>query len=292
MLLNDAEIRELTGEPNLARAARAVMEMGPRVVVAKRGEYGAALFTARRVLRDPRLSARGRPRPDRRRRQLRRRLPRLPRRPAGRRRLGPRPRRLRQAMAYGSVIASFNVEDFGTERVGSLTREEIEERLRDFRRITHFEVEAGHRRAARAETAARTAAGPRPGPGRAGSCGRRPPLTRPSLRRLDQRLALRADQLPARLAVALERVLDRDRGAIPGERGDAAGEARLVELAHPLDRRLGDGLPARLDLLEAVEGRLRRREAGHSLVGRPRLRGTQAPAGGSGPAASGPGRPG
>ena len=45
VLLNDAEIRMLTDEPNLARAARALMEMGPRVVVAKRGEYGAALFT-------------------------------------------------------------------------------------------------------------------------------------------------------------------------------------------------------------------------------------------------------
>jgi hypothetical protein len=44
LLLNDAEIRELTGEPNLARAARAAMEMGPKVIVAKRGEYGAALF--------------------------------------------------------------------------------------------------------------------------------------------------------------------------------------------------------------------------------------------------------
>jgi len=45
LLLNDAEIRMLTGEPNLPRAARSVMEMGPRAVVAKRGEYGAALFT-------------------------------------------------------------------------------------------------------------------------------------------------------------------------------------------------------------------------------------------------------
>ncbi len=45
LVVNDAEIRMLTGESNLARAARAVMEMGPRAVVAKRGEYGAALFT-------------------------------------------------------------------------------------------------------------------------------------------------------------------------------------------------------------------------------------------------------
>src|SRR3954470_14672919 len=45
VILNDAEIRQLTGESNLARAARALMAYGPRAVVAKRGEYGAALFT-------------------------------------------------------------------------------------------------------------------------------------------------------------------------------------------------------------------------------------------------------
>jgi hypothetical protein len=48
---------------------------------------------------------------------------------------------LRQGMAYGSVLASFNVEGFGTERVSSLTREEIDDRLRAFRRITHFDAE-------------------------------------------------------------------------------------------------------------------------------------------------------
>jgi sugar/nucleoside kinase (ribokinase family) len=140
LLLNDAEIREFTGEPNLARAARRAMELGPRVVVAKRGEYGAALFTSDLTfaipgylledVRDPTgagdsfaggflgyLDGRG----------------------AGE---GPLPddASLRQAMAYGSVLASFNVEDFGTERVASLSVERIEERLRDFKRITHFEA--------------------------------------------------------------------------------------------------------------------------------------------------------
>ena len=42
-------------------------------------------------------------------------------------------------MAYGSVMASFNVEDFGTERVASLTEGEIAERLSEFKRLTHFE---------------------------------------------------------------------------------------------------------------------------------------------------------
>ena len=141
VLLNDAEIRELTGQPNLARAARALTEMGPRVVVAKRGEYGAALFSGDEFfaipgylledVRDPTGAgdsfAGGF-------------LGYLDnRRAAGESVLDHSV--LRQAMAYGSVLASFNVEDFGTDRVRSLTRDQIDERLRDFRRITHFEAE-------------------------------------------------------------------------------------------------------------------------------------------------------
>ena len=142
LLLNDAEIRELTGEPNLARAARAAMEMGPGVIVAKRGEYGAALFTADDFFAIPGY------------------LLEDVRDPTGagdsfaggflgyldsRREAGDSvldPTILRQAMAYGSVLASFNVEDFGTERIQTLTREEIEQRLRDLQRITRFEVES------------------------------------------------------------------------------------------------------------------------------------------------------
>jgi sugar/nucleoside kinase (ribokinase family) len=141
LLLNDAEIRALTGEPNLARAARAAMEMGPGVIVAKRGEYGAALFSREEFFAIPGF------------------LLEDVRDPTGagdsfaggflgyldhRRAAGDSlldHSVLRQAMAYGSVLASFNVEDFGTERVRSLSREEIDERLRDFRRITHFEAE-------------------------------------------------------------------------------------------------------------------------------------------------------
>jgi sugar/nucleoside kinase (ribokinase family) len=141
LLLNDAEIRELTGEPNLARAARVAMDMGPGVIVAKRGEYGAALFSRDEFFAIPGFMLEDVRDPtgagdtfaggflgylDN-------------RRAAGESVLDHTV--LRQAMAYGSVLASFNVEDFGTERVRSLTREEIDERLRDFRRITHFEVE-------------------------------------------------------------------------------------------------------------------------------------------------------
>ncbi len=136
LLFNDSEIRMLTKEPNLARAARAVMDMGPRIVVAKRGEYGAVLFTPEGFfalpgflledVRDPTgagdsfaggflgyLDMQG---------------------PAE-----PTPQALRRAMAYGTVLASFNVEAFGTERVARLTEDEITERYEELRGMTHFE---------------------------------------------------------------------------------------------------------------------------------------------------------
>ncbi len=135
LIVNDAEIRQLTGEPNLARAARAVMDLGPRAVVAKQGEYGAALFTEDGFFA----------------------LPGFPleevRDPTG---AGDSfaggfigyldsqegeidEACLRRAMGYGTVLASFNVERFGTERVAALSREEIEERFAELHAMTRFE---------------------------------------------------------------------------------------------------------------------------------------------------------
>jgi sugar/nucleoside kinase (ribokinase family) len=137
LLLNDAELRQLTSEPNLLKAARAGMEIGPEVVVAKRGEYGAALFTPEDFFAIPGY------------------LLEDVRDPTGAGdsfaggflgyldavRVGPEhdEQALRRAMAYGSVMASFNVEGFGTERVARLTESEIGDRLREFKRLTHFE---------------------------------------------------------------------------------------------------------------------------------------------------------
>jgi len=134
LIINDAEIRQLTEEPNLARAAGAVMALGPRAVVAKQGEYGAALFTGKSFFA----------------------LPSFPledvRDPTGAGDsfaggfLGyldecggePDDESLRRAMAHGTVLASFNVEEFGTERVARLTREEIDERLAKLASMTSF----------------------------------------------------------------------------------------------------------------------------------------------------------
>lgn len=141
LVVNDAEIRMLTGESNLARAARAVMEMGPRAVVAKQGEYGAALFTMDPGTKEESFFA----------------LPGFPLEdvhdPTG---AGDSfaggffgyldgvdgdldEANLRRAMGYGTVLASFNVEEFGTERVSRLQREEIDERFEALRRMTQFE---------------------------------------------------------------------------------------------------------------------------------------------------------
>jgi sugar/nucleoside kinase (ribokinase family) len=135
VILNDAEIRMLTEQANLARGARAVMDMGPSAVVAKLGEYGAAMFTGDGFFA----------------------LPALPledvRDPTGAGDsfaggfLGyldsqggePEHGDLRRAMAHGTVMASFNVEDFGTERVSRLEPGEIEERLAELKRVTDFE---------------------------------------------------------------------------------------------------------------------------------------------------------
>jgi cytidine kinase len=137
VLMNDAELRMLTDQPNLIRAARAVMQMGPRIVVAKRGEYGAALVTDAGFFALP-----GYPLEDV-----------VDPTGAGDSFAGgflgyvdAHPAAeldealLRRAMTYGSVVASFNVEEFGTERVRRLTLEEVNERFADFERLTHFDA--------------------------------------------------------------------------------------------------------------------------------------------------------
>ena len=114
------------------------MEMGPRAVVAKQGEYGAALFTESGFFALP-----GFPLED-------------VRDPTG---AGDSfaggffgyldghdgeldEASLRRAMGYGTVLASFNVEEFGTERVSRLSREEIDERFEALRAMTQFEASA------------------------------------------------------------------------------------------------------------------------------------------------------
>lgn len=137
VLLNDAELRMLTSEPNLLKAARTVLSWGPRAVVAKRGEYGCALFTSEGFFALPAFPLETVVDPT----------------GAGDSFAGGflgsiaahegevNHEALTRAMAYGTVLASFNVEEFGTERVARLGVEEINERLRLLQEITRFTEE-------------------------------------------------------------------------------------------------------------------------------------------------------
>jgi sugar/nucleoside kinase (ribokinase family) len=143
LILNDAELRQLTGKPNLISAAREVLSWGPEspavrgpsVIVAKQGEYGAALVTRERFFAVPAYPLETVVDPT----------------GAGDTFAGgfvgyiaAHPGEeigdevLRRAMAHAAVLASFNVEEFGTTRVERLTGEEIVARLRELRSMTQF----------------------------------------------------------------------------------------------------------------------------------------------------------
>jgi sugar/nucleoside kinase (ribokinase family) len=134
--LNDAEIRMLMREPTLVRAARALIELGPSTVVAKQGEYGAALFTKDSFFALPAYPLESVVDPT----------------GAGDSFAGGflgyldanGPEQIRRAMVYGATLASFNVEEFGTERVQRLTRDEIDERFEQFRLMTTLEAASTH----------------------------------------------------------------------------------------------------------------------------------------------------
>ena len=133
LVINDEEARLLSGERNVVRAARKILNSGPRTLLVKRGEYGVLLFSANSVFAVPAypleevfdptgagdsfaggflgylaqsgdLSEAG----------------------------------FRKAIVYGSVVASFVVEDFSLRRLHTLTRDDIERRYRQFVSLTEF----------------------------------------------------------------------------------------------------------------------------------------------------------
>ncbi len=141
LLINDTEAKMLAHETNLPRAAQKVLAMGPQALVIKHGEYGATIFfregafgIGRHPFRAPSLpieevkdptgagdsfaggfmgylASQG---------EINREV-------------------LKRALFYGGVMGSFAVEQFGTERLQSLNREEIETRFQIFRELTHLE---------------------------------------------------------------------------------------------------------------------------------------------------------
>ncbi|MFN8094994.1 MAG: PfkB family carbohydrate kinase [Vicinamibacteria bacterium] len=134
LLVNDAEARDLSGEWNLVKAARAIRAMGPRTIVIKKGEHGVLMFDGEEAFAAPAFPLEtvfdptgagdtfaggflgylaGSPSAD-----------------------GPA---LRRAIVMGSTLASFCVEAFSLDRLLTLTRPEIDERYRRFHDLTVFE---------------------------------------------------------------------------------------------------------------------------------------------------------
>jgi sugar/nucleoside kinase (ribokinase family) len=133
IVLNDSEAKLLTGEENLVRAGRNVLELGPKFVIVKKGEHGAMFFS-----RDETYVMPAYPTPDV-----------VDPTGAGDSFAGAmmgylasqgnfEPKTLKTAMAYGTLVAGFNVEDFSLERMKRIERADIDRRMTEYQRMLSF----------------------------------------------------------------------------------------------------------------------------------------------------------
>jgi sugar/nucleoside kinase (ribokinase family) len=136
LIINDGEARMLTDQPNLTKAFKLICSWGPKIIVVKKGEYGAAMYTDGSIFGAPAFPLEEVFDPT----------------GAGDSFAGGfvgyiaksgrlDEETLRKAVIYGSVMASFNVEDFSLNRLKRLTHSEIHERYRQFKTLTHFEMD-------------------------------------------------------------------------------------------------------------------------------------------------------
>lgn len=137
LVVNDGEARQLTGESNVVRAGRRLLELGPKTIVIKKGEHGAALFASGGTFAVPAVPLEHVVDPT----------------GAGDSFAGGLigslavsgdlgDAALRRAIACGSVLASFTVQDFGVARLQSVTRHELAARYEELRHLTHFDSAA------------------------------------------------------------------------------------------------------------------------------------------------------
>lgn len=136
LVINEGETRQLAGEANLVKAARSVLGMGPKTLVVKRGEYGVLMFTEHSVFAAPAYPleevfdptgagdtfAGG-----------------FMGYLASTRNLDEN--NIRRAIVYGSVMASFTVEDFSLNRLKRLDHDDITQRFKRFKLLTDFNLE-------------------------------------------------------------------------------------------------------------------------------------------------------
>lgn len=136
LTINDEEARQLSKEYSLVKAAKKILLMGPTTLIIKKGEHGALLFNENNVFFAPALPLDDVFDPT----------------GAGDTFAGGFSgfltktgnysfENMKRAIIYGSALASFTVEKFGTERLAQLTKEELEERLEAFRDLTSFDIE-------------------------------------------------------------------------------------------------------------------------------------------------------
>lgn len=134
--INDEEARQLSGEYSLVKAAEVIRAMGPKYVVIKKGEHGALLFDQKEVFFAPALPLKEVFDPT----------------GAGDTFAGGFTgylahsknssfNNMKNAIIYGSNLASFCVEEFGTQRLESLTDREVKHRLQQFKMLTQFDIE-------------------------------------------------------------------------------------------------------------------------------------------------------
>ncbi len=134
LVINDGEARALGEEANLVQVAKRILSRGPKTLIIKRGEYGVLMFHQKGIFGAPAYPLEAVKDPT----------------GAGDTFAGGfmgylnatgnySESGLRQAIIFGSVMASFNVEAFSLDRMRKLTRDEIDERYRSFKQLTHFE---------------------------------------------------------------------------------------------------------------------------------------------------------
>ena len=134
IIINEAEVRQFTNEPNLVKGARQILALGPQTLVIKRGEYGVLMVTKDAIFAAPAYPLETVFDPT----------------GAGdtfaggflgflasRREIHDR--ELRRAIIFGSVLASFTVEKFSLDRLREISLRDVHERYQDFRALTHFE---------------------------------------------------------------------------------------------------------------------------------------------------------
>ena len=135
LTINDSEARQLSGEYSLVKAAQKILEMGPKVIVIKKGEHGALLFNKEEVFFAPALPLEEVFDPT----------------GAGDSFAGGfigylaktkdiSFENMKRAIIFGSAMASFTVERFGTEKLIGLTQDQINERVQQFVDLVQFEI--------------------------------------------------------------------------------------------------------------------------------------------------------